>query len=283
MRIEFCTIVLNAMPWIHHWLQQHYEFADRIIIVEGADRRFPTRNVTAGGLSTDNTAYAVQSFPDPARKITLIQHGWCNDKAELRDRYCTEVQPGALMAVPDSDEYIPGWAMKEVAALVESRPDRLAFTLPIVHYWQPPGSIWPLGWPRSLKIVRGSYADVPHTRFFRAVEGMRYRRNHNHPELPDGCELVARAPFRMDLQLTGGEGGILTQQPAILHYGFCLGSVNGADKNEFYLARGEQSTRPDITQFRAAWLRGDVPAGARILDWAGGWPECFDGVRTGES
>ncbi len=277
MRVEVCTIVLNAMPWIRHWLDQHYRWADRIIIVEGADQRFPSRHVTDGGLSRDGTGYAVQSYPDPEKKITLIQHGWAPDKANLRDRYAELVQPGSLLAVPDVDEFIPLAAQPVIERLVESRPDRVAFTLPIVHFWQPPNSTWPLGWPRSAKIVRGSYADIPHTRFFRAMRGMRYVGNHNQPEV-DGRELGDIGPYRMDLELQPVEGGFATAQPAILHYGFAITAANGEDKNRLYLARGEATTRPDTTQFRSAWLRGETPIGARILDWGGGWPECFDQV-----
>lgn len=281
MRVELCTIVLNAMPWIRHWLEQHYDWADRIIIVEGADRRYPGRNVTDCGLSRDQTAYCVHSFPDPGRKITFIQHGWAADKAELRDRYAHLVTPGALMAVPDSDEFVPKDSQRLITAIAEARPDRLALTFPIVHFWQPPGSVWPNGWPRSRKIVTGSYADIPHTRFFRGVPGMRYRGNHNHPEFPDGRELVSVAPYRMNLDLVGDEGGMVTTQPHLLHYGFCLEAANGEDKNRFYMARNETVTRPDTTQFRGAWLRGEIPLGAKVLDWAGGWPECFDGGTNG--
>lgn len=276
--ITIGMIVLNEAEYLGKNLAQHYGWADVIILIEGADRRYPDGNVSVTGLSTDSTAEIVRSFPDPWQKIRFIQHGWAADKCELRNRYL-ELAGEGMLAVLDADEFYTNKSQSLISSCVTSAAANgiRSFAIPQVHIWQPPGAAWSLG----CRFIRGSYADVPHNRFYwwRPSEGARYVSNHNEPELPSGEPLSSLGRVCAPLKFNKPDPAVfVAQEPCCVHFGFAKHSRNVRDKTDYYLARGEAQTRPETSRFRAGWFDGNLPPECRVEMYGGPWPECFGGA-----
>lgn len=262
MHVTIGMIVLNEEQFLAANLRQHYPFADEIIIVEGADRRYPKERVTADGLSTDRTAEIVRSFPDPDHKIQFLQYGWADDKAVLRDQYAQLAYEGILLAV-DADEFLTHDSMRGLLGmLIEKLPGPGCVRIPHVHFWKD-----------DRHVISGGYYDVPHNRAYRWPAGARYLREHNHPEL-DGKYL-----YQLHLEKHGRKAvyepeRVTFQEPFWIHYGFMKSAENIRDKNQFYINRGEAVTRPQTTRDRAYWFRDDgLPQDCDLMEWRGPWPE----------
>ena len=69
MQITIGMICCNESQFIERNLRNHYKFADKIIIVEGAVKGYA--DVIGSHTSTDKTVEIVESFPDIQHKITL--------------------------------------------------------------------------------------------------------------------------------------------------------------------------------------------------------------------
>lgn len=263
MKTTFCSIILNESEYLGLNLAQHYRYCDEWIIVEGADRRYPTDRVTAEGLSTDRTADVVRLFPDPAGKIKFIQHGWADDKCELRNRYAELADDGVLI-VFDADEFLTDhdlcWLLNRCSHL----PGPGSVRIPHVHFWKSAG-----------RIITGGYYDVPHDRAYRWQRGCRYTDNHNHPALPDGRYLQALAYERHEREFLEEPetGAYVHQGPCWLSYGQCKSAENMADKTAYYLNRGEATTRPGTSRDRAAWFTNELPRELIVHPWIGKLPE----------
>ncbi len=248
MHVTVGIICLNESDLIAVNLANHYSIADKIVVVEGADRRFP--NATKEGLSTDDTAEIVRAFPDPDRKIAFIQHGWAGCKSELRNRYCELAEDGILLAV-DVDEFLSPQSAASLLDRLEGLPGPGAVRLPHVHLW------------KALdRQITGGYYSVPHNRAYRWTKGGRHQSGeHNHPSHPDGTLLLKKRTKSLS-----------AEYGCWLHLGFCKPPSQISDKNRFYVNRGEARTRPGTTKDRAAWFKEAVPEGCTVKPWRGWTP-----------
>lgn len=246
-------IVLNEADLIAANLSNHYSMADKIIVVEGADRRFP--NATEDGLSTDDTAEIVQSFPDPDRKITFIQHGWADDKSDLRNRYCGLAEDGILIAV-DADEFLSPRSAEGLIKELEKLPGPGCVRIHHIHLW------------KTLdQSITGGYYSVPHNRAYRWIKGCRHPHGeHNHPSTPDGKLLFKHRTK------------VITPGPYWLHLGFCKPPDQIEAKNVFYVNRGEATSRPGTTKDRAAWFDESTPEGCTLHSYSGWIPKGLPSV-----
>jgi ADP-heptose:LPS heptosyltransferase/ubiquinone/menaquinone biosynthesis C-methylase UbiE/glycosyltransferase involved in cell wall biosynthesis/predicted O-methyltransferase YrrM len=100
-KVSFVMIVLNGMPFIEYSLKSIYEFAHEVIIVEGAVEKCMFA-ANPDGSSTDGTVEFVKSFPDPQRKIKLIQGRW-PEKCEMQNEALKHIT-GDYVWLIDSDE-----------------------------------------------------------------------------------------------------------------------------------------------------------------------------------
>ena len=259
------SICLNEEEFIESWLSYHYPSFDRIVIAEGAARGYPAHAVTSDGLSLDRTAELIRRFPDPERKIILVQHGWCGPEASTDDRVpakielrnaCTSLAEEGFVFTLDVDEFLHPFYVEDLVKMMRSEPEATSCAIPQVHLWQTPR-----------RYITGGYAEVPHFRLFRWTRGCSYVENHNWPSGPDGEPLIA-TQLRPPLQVVGGR----LAAPAILHYGFCESKASMSHKNSYYLARGEDTTRPATSSFRRAALEGRLPAGCRLHPYHGFLP-----------
>lgn len=263
MKVTFCSIVLNEAEYLGLNLAQHYRYCDEWIVVEGADRRYPTDRVTPDGLSTDRTADVVRLFPDPTGKIKFIQHGWAANKCELRNRYAELADDGVLI-VFDADEFLTDHDLSWLLNACSRLPGPGSVRIPHVHFWKSAG-----------RIITGGYYDVPHDRAYRWQRGCRYLDNHNHPALPGGTLLQSLHYERhdRDLKYEAETGAYFHPSPCFLHFGFAKSSANIADKNAYYLNRGEATTRPETSRDRAAWFANQLPPNCETHIWGGKQPE----------
>lgn len=280
-------IVLNEERFIGLNLAQHYDWLDRIVIVEGADRHYPHEAVTEEGLSRDRTAEIVRDFPDAAGKIQFIQHGWAGDdregsgKVELRQRYAAELRQKAIFLHLDADEFYTRQDQKRIGELVRQSPRVWSFEFPQVHYW------------RDLtQIIVGGYYSIRHLRLFRKPAGASYRwtslHSHNWPRTPrrglgplhwGGKYLKRYKPrLRFDADLQQRPDG-LWYHPGIAcyHLGFCRSGDEIAAKNQYYARRGETRSQPETTRSRALFFDPSKQRGEKVLPWGGAIPEaCAD-------
>ena len=68
MKISYVMNVLNGEPFIKYQIDSIYKFADEIIIVEGAYRKFA--HATNNGRSKDSTLETIRSYPDSKKKLS---------------------------------------------------------------------------------------------------------------------------------------------------------------------------------------------------------------------
>jgi hypothetical protein len=263
--LTLASICLNEEEFMEAWLAYHYHTFDRIMICEGAARDYPREAVTVEGLSTDRTAAIVRDFSDPESKIRFIQYGWAGPassiddrvpaKMELRNAYAEHIEEGYAFTL-DIDEFLHPHFVGELVAWMEKNPDIGACAIPQLHLWQNAG-----------QFITGGYADVTHFRLYRWTSGCRYVINHNWPSSADGKLLTARG-VKPRLQVAAGK----LSTPAIIHYGFCERKTSMLQKNCYYLARGEDMTRPSTTAFRRAALEGSLPERCAVHAYKGFLP-----------
>lgn len=119
VKMSFVMIVLNGMPFIEHALKAIYDEAHEIIIVEGAVEKCLFA-ANPDGSSMDGTVECIQSFPDPQRKIRLIQGRW-PEKCEMQNAALDYVT-GNYVWLVDSDEIYKRADIDRIRALLAEDP-----------------------------------------------------------------------------------------------------------------------------------------------------------------
>lgn len=261
----FGTIFLNEQKYLGLNLIQHYELCDQWILVEGTCKGYPTRKVSDEGLSLDDSSDQVRLFPDRYGKLKLIQHGWTeadgeDAKSELRNRYMRLVNSDYCVVI-DADEFYETDDFRNALSCF-SNPKIYAVTLPQIHFWKDLNHF-----------ITGEYYDVGHTRFFRHIQGAKYIKNHNFPEVENTFihERGRRKFHRRINQLENGSCALA--EPACYHLGFAKDYDDMQDKTEYYVNRGEAKTRPETTRSRAGWFDGNLPEKCTVRSWGGVIPE----------
>lgn len=138
--IDFITIVLNGEPFIEHCISQYYKYSNKIIIVEGADNR--TRDhvskefFTEDGHSIDNTREIIHSFPDPEKKITIIEKDgfWNGGKDEMFSATEKFISSQWVFEV-DCDEFYKDEDMEKIFEIIEENPQATGFCFPWRNFW----------------------------------------------------------------------------------------------------------------------------------------------------
>lgn len=259
------SILLNEAKFIGLNLINHYNVCDEWVLIEGACQGYPTRKVTHDGLSLDNSAIQIMLFPDRYNKIRFIQHGWTNStgedaKSELRNQYLKYAK-GNVLLVLDIDEFYSESDIKFVLNKFNKDKSLTAFTLPQVHFWK--------GIDR---FITGGYYDISHTRFFRNIFGMKYISNHNFPEI--GGVLLNKMAHKKEPRTIKEikPGHFKYEGPRCYHMGFSKDEDDMRDKTDYYVNRGEATTRKNTTDSRAGWFTGELPAECLVRTWGGNTP-----------
>lgn len=264
IKIHFGSILLNEKRFIGLNLLQHYDLCDSWTLVEGACQGYPTRKVSEGGLSLDNSSVQIRLFPDPFGKIEFIQHGWTVSdgeaaKSELRNVYLKSSNANIIVVI-DADEFYLKEDFNKAIEKFED-PNIFGVTLPQVHFWK-----------STERFITGDYYDISHTRFFRNVFGMSYIKNHNFPEI-NGALIHEGGNFKYKRTIDKIQGKFSYLEPKCYHMGFAKDFDDMRDKSDYYINRGEKITRKSTTESRAAWFDGNLPENCLVRDWGGELPE----------
>ena len=115
MRITVGGILFNSVTvlgevFFKQWLKHIYRIGDEIILVEGAVKPIPGVKsnslwASTDGKSTDNTIEVIKNFPDPDKKIKLIEsNGFWNGKVEMCNQWAKHATGSYIWQI-DNDEY----------------------------------------------------------------------------------------------------------------------------------------------------------------------------------
>jgi len=131
-RYTFGMIVFNGDEFLRQALDSIYEFAYQIIIAEGADRNaLPFAN--PDGTSTDRTLDIIGSYPDPARKITIV-HGTWRDKLEQSNAWIEHASGDYVWQI-DDDEIYKEEDLLTIDAMLKDRPETTAVSFHWCHFF----------------------------------------------------------------------------------------------------------------------------------------------------
>lgn len=266
------TIFLNEEKYINLSLEQHYQLCSEWTLVEGACQGYPPRKVSKDGLSLDKSQLLVRAFPDKYKKLKYFKHGWTvakseDAKSELRNRYL-RVSKSTVLLVLDADEF---YFSKDIYAILRKfdDPSVSSVTLPQVHFWKD-----------LRKFITGEYYDISHTRFFRLIPGAVYKQNHNFPEI-DG--VLLNKINNIKVKRTIMETPLINDayeynDYCCFHLGFAKDFDDMRDKSDYYINRGEATTRESTTKSRAAWFDDQLPEKCIVRNWGGSVPSCLIGL-----
>ena len=134
MKINFGMVVLNAEEFLKQSIDSIYEFANKIIIVEGSANDSPTGKClvsNADGLSTDRTHSIISSYHDPEEKIIYKRAGNVSSKEDLCNmwlKYCDKYKCDYIWQI-DSDELYEKWVLEDVKSFLVKNKDvvKIAF------------------------------------------------------------------------------------------------------------------------------------------------------------
>jgi len=118
-KISFITIVLNGMPFIEFVLNSIYQYAHEIIIVEGAVENCMFA-ANPDGSSVDGTVELIKHFPDPSKKIRLIQGKW-PEKCQMQNK-ALEYITGDYIWLIDSDEIYRNKDIESILNILQENP-----------------------------------------------------------------------------------------------------------------------------------------------------------------
>jgi hypothetical protein len=160
MKISFGIIVVDGMPFMKHQLRLIYPHAHEIIICEGGDDTWEGR--LGYRHSQDGTVDFIKSFPDPDKKITLIQTAW-KDKNHMCHEY-SRWASGEIVWHIDVDEFVDPAHFPYLISLFERHGEYDAMAIPQIVFWGDtetiigaqfgPGPEWSWEWPGVDRIYR---------------------------------------------------------------------------------------------------------------------------------
>ena len=168
-------IVLNGEPFIEYNLISLYPHAHEILIVEGAVERF-AHAATSDGHSVDNTVDIIRAFPDPDKKIKLIQYdGFWPEKDEMSNAYMDACTGDYIWQV-DVDEFYKSEDIEKVRLLLTVEPGITQVNIKTINFWR--------GFASILQGATYIFGCDEFIRIFRYKPGYKYL-THRPPTLVD--------------------------------------------------------------------------------------------------
>jgi len=133
MKISYVMIVLNGMPFIEASLKSIYDSAYEIIIVEGAVKQCMFA-ANPDGSSKDGTVEFIKAFPDPKKKIKLIQGIW-PEKCEMQNK-AVKIATGDYIWLVDSDEVYKKKDIEVIIGMLDADPTITQINFSLFHFWK---------------------------------------------------------------------------------------------------------------------------------------------------
>ena len=129
-------------------LEHLYGFADRIVIAYGAFQGIKKIRVLWGLPENDSTLDIIKAFPDPERKITLIEApgGEWEDFTESRKAVLASCGTSGFLMTQDTDEFWAWGALERIREVVSSRVGEDVVAIDCPRIWLVRGVEWCL-WP----------------------------------------------------------------------------------------------------------------------------------------
>ena len=184
VKITFGMIVFNAeknLPngMLSACIQNIYDFAHEIIIVEGATKAInhyfdgDTSKFTNDGKSNDRTIEIIKSFPDPKNKIKLIESkGFWDGKTQMCNEYA-KIATGDYIWQLDSDEFYHHEDIKTLLSILEKKK------IDAVHFY---ANHFFGGYDYCIDENDNKWANqIPWMRIFRNVPDKSYWISHEPP------------------------------------------------------------------------------------------------------
>ena len=112
--------VFNEAKFLDYSLKSIYPYVDRIDIVEGAMKSTMSL-ANDDGSSTDGTVEIIKNFPDPDKKIRLVQGKW--KTREHTQTKLLELCSGKWMLFIDGDEILDAQSMINIKRFCEANQD----------------------------------------------------------------------------------------------------------------------------------------------------------------
>jgi SAM-dependent methyltransferase/glycosyltransferase involved in cell wall biosynthesis len=263
---DFGMIVFNAEFLLVPCLEQVYDFAHRILIVEGATRATThyydgdAQWITSDGHSTDRTVEIVKSFPDPDKKIILIQReGFWDGKTQMCNAYVPYVEADYVWQL-DSDEFYHLRDLLRIQECLTAHPENTAVHFYANHFW---GDWDHVTCGRSTGSTDRRWANaIPWRRIFRHEEGSRWA-SHEPPVYlsADGADQNSgRLLSRDDTRAMGIE---------LYHYSYVTRD-QAFFKTRFF---GNTRTLPDWEAWQTDHSREVMVRGTFACEFKGEHPE----------
>ena len=163
---HFC-ILYNELPFLKQKMKFLYEHFDQLIFFD--------LNITKMAFSTDGSHEFIANYPDPEKKITLIEKRNLNDVKRFYGR--SFVQKQKMFAVgsqhvrkdidvfwcPDLDEFFDEQLIRDVEELLLTNPKAMSIQVPHMISVKQPGFVyqekdgsWPLMFSRIARHVPGT-------------------------------------------------------------------------------------------------------------------------------
>jgi hypothetical protein len=156
-KIVISILAYNCEPFIASCLASIYDFADKIVVVEGSLERARIY----GSRSSDNTINIVKRFPDPKNKISLFfMNKHEHDHRNIALKFCNE---GDWYFTVDQDEIYKEHDLANLRKIIEKDKNTFMF-----RFW----------WYNFYFNFRIYMKEVSPPRLFKVLKGCRFvRRN----------------------------------------------------------------------------------------------------------
>ncbi len=230
-KISFGIIVLNGEPFTRYCIEQLYDYAHQIIVVEGGSRK--AQAISVNGRSNDSTLSLLEEYKsrsDPEDKIVIVsKDGYWDSKTAQSQAYAA-VATGDYLWQIDSDEFYTRRDMETILDLLNENPDIDGMSFKQKIFWG--GFDY---WCDSVYLHR---VQTESHRLFKWRPGYRYE-SHLPPTVLDeqGVDLRTKNwRFSKDLESYGVK---------YFHYSLVF-PKQVIEKSQYYSTAGE-SFRSDMT------------------------------------
>jgi hypothetical protein len=249
----------NSALFLKEFLTGLYPWVDRIDVVEGAVKT-RLHEANGDGSSKDGTVKIIKEFPDPDKKIKLVQGKW--ESKEHAQAKLLEMCVGRWMLFIDSDEFLTAEAWLKVRRFCEEHTDgRMVFARPhqFLHFFHDWKHIAYSVNPLSPWFQYG----VPHpSLIWRDVPGLNFAQFHTLPMDGFGYGLWT------DSALYRGRQTIL-DGVLVYHFGNAISKEAMREKLLYEYRRGGKSDEVGSDM----WFTGIMPPDMVIEDYKGDYPD----------